>query len=241
MKIAVISDIHSNLEAFQEVLKDIDGSDVDKIISLGDNIGYGPEPERVVRLVQERSIISVKGNHELALASSLYANRMNKKTQKSLQITESLISEETADYCKLLPSHLIEEDARFVHGSPPDSETIYMFNPTSTWLKEIFLSFKERLCFIGHTHNLSLFEFNGDSGTQTKLEKGNATLSSDKRYIINVGSVGQPRDGNNNAKYVIWHKDEDRIEIRYIPYDIEVTANRILDLGFPSFNATRLY
>ncbi|MBW1896827.1 MAG: metallophosphoesterase, partial [Deltaproteobacteria bacterium] len=103
------------------------------------------------------------------------------------------------------------------------------------------LAMPEKICFVGHTNDLELFSFVGRKVKDAPLGKGVVTLKKDCQYIINIGSVGQPRDGNNNAKYVIWDNASGILEVRFVPYDIAKTADKILELGLPEYNASRLW
>ncbi|MGD8513571.1 MAG: metallophosphoesterase family protein [Deltaproteobacteria bacterium] len=241
MRIAIISDIHSNLEAFRQVLTDIDQSGVDRVVCLGDNVGYGPEPEAVVHLIRDKDIPCVMGNHELAIVEPRCQDLMNPNARESILLTQRLISAQTVNYMKGLKPCLIFQGSLCVHGCPPDSITTYLFQISRAKLKGIFLSMKERICFVGHTHNLEIIQFDGEKMTRRPLSKGVFPLKPEQSYIINVGSVGQPRDGDNRAKYVIWDSASHQVDVRFIPYDIAKTASRILELGFPEFNARRLW
>lgn len=241
MRLAIISDIHGNLEAFRQVLADIDKSQVDAITSLGDNVGYGPDPEEVVHLVRERNIPSVMGNHELAVDDPSYLDWMNPSARKSLVLTKQLLSPQTLNYIHGLRPSMIFHESLCVHGCPPDSITTYLYELSRMQFKERFRGMKEKICFVGHTHYPQIISFDGEDLAGLPLFEGKITLQKDHQYIINVGSVGQPRDGNNNAKYVIWDTSPGTIEMRFIPYDIAATASKILELGFPEFNATRLW
>ena len=241
MRVAIISDIHSNLEAFRQVLTDIDQSAVDRVVCLGDNVGYGPEPEGVVNLIRDQDIPCVLGNHELAIVEPKYQDLMNPNARESLLLTQKLISPHTLDYMKGLKASLVFQGSLCVHGCPPDSVITYLFQVSRAKLKEIFLSMKEKICFVGHTHNLGIIQFDGKEITRSPLSKGVHPLEAKQRYIINVGSVGQPRDGDNKAKYVIWDTASHQVDVRYVAYDIAKTASRILELGFPEFNAQRLW
>jgi predicted phosphodiesterase len=241
MRVAIISDIHSNLEAFRQVLADIDHSAVDKVVCLGDNVGYGPEPEGVVNLIRDQDIPCVLGNHELAIVEPKYQDLMNPNARESLLLTQKLISPHTLNYMKGLKASLVFQGSLCVHGCPPDSVITYLFQVSRAKLKEIFLSMKEKICFVGHTHTLGIIQFDGKEITRSPLSEGVHPLEAKQRYIINVGSVGQPRDGDNKAKYVIWDGASHQVAVRYIAYDIAKTASRILELGFPAFNAQRLW
>ncbi len=242
MVFAVISDIHGNLEALKAVFGDIEHQEVSEVFCLGDSVGYGPEPEEVVTMLRRRNIPELMGNHELALLSASYYKKMNPSAQKSIDITRTLLSRETLEYMEDLPAFSVWHGARCVHGSPPDSITRYLFDPSTNDLEKLFRQFPEPLCFYGHTHNLGIYELASSGETQKRIPgEEEVSLNKDSRYLINIGSVGQPRDGSNRAKYVIWDREKSRLEVRFVSYDIKKTADRIMDLGFPEFNALRLW
>lgn len=241
MRLAIISDIHGNLEAFKEVLADIEKSQVNEIISLGDNVGYGPEPELVVQLLRDQRILAVMGNHELALTESRYYKNINPSAKKSIDLTRKLIPPATLQYCASLPKAMIRQGSLCVHGSPPDSITRYLFEPDLDAIKLLFSTFHEPICFFGHTHLLKLYSYDQNICKKEPFPEGVTALDPGKRYLVNAGSVGQPRDGNNQAKYLIWDKAAQTLEVRFIRYNIRITAERILELGFPDYNAARLY
>ena len=240
MRLAVISDIHGNTDAFVRVLADADLSRVDEMVCLGDVIGYGPEPNEAIRMVRERNIPTVMGNHELGVVKRDYLNLLNPIACQSLLITIKMLSGESLNFVNGLETSLVSYNSRFVHGFPPDSPTVYMFEISNVKMKNIFGQYKERLCFTGHTHNPEIVEFDGDFVVRTLLKRGVTNLDKDKRYIINAGSVGQPRDGDNHAKYLIWDTSDDTIEVKYVSYDIESVANKIIKAGLPELNARRL-
>jgi predicted phosphodiesterase len=242
MKIAIISDIHGNLDAFRQVLEDIKASGVDTVVCLGDNVGYGPEPEQVIRQVRELNIPCVMGNHELAVLDSEHLNWFNPAARISLQKTMTLLSEESFNYIRGMKSSLVIYESRFVHGFPPDSMKIYLFQASKDTLDQTFKQMKERLCFVGHTHELNLIGFDGKISQYISLGKETVIhLHKDRKYIVNVGSVGQPRDSNNNAKYIIWNTTEDSLEIRFVSYDIAAVVRKIMAAGLPKVHADRLW
>ena len=156
MKVAIISDIHGNYDAFREVMTDIDQSKVDRIISLGDNIGYGPEPDRVVQMIMAQDIPSVQGNHELAIKDEEYLNWFNPVACKSLIKTRAMLSESSIGFVTELEPFITLDDCRYVHGFPPDSPLIYMFQESESRKKQILKKIPQRLSFIGHTHTLEM-------------------------------------------------------------------------------------
>ncbi|MCK5340817.1 MAG: metallophosphoesterase family protein [Desulfobulbaceae bacterium] len=240
MKVAVVADIHGNYAALQAVLADIDKERVDEIISLGDNIGYGPEPEEVVRTLQKRDVVSILGNHEYAILNERCFKRLNPNPKKSLELSRAMMTPASLEYSKRLPKILIRHGARLVHGCPPKSPTSYLINPDGAKLAKLFASFSEKLCFFGHTHTIELYDDQGQASDMT-VGIGPFDLSPENRYLINPGSVGQPRDDiDNHAKYIIWDMGKARIEVKSIPYDVMDTVNKLKKLGFPDFNAERL-
>ncbi|MDM8524885.1 metallophosphoesterase family protein [Desulfococcaceae bacterium HSG8] len=241
MKLAVISDIHANMEAFRAVLADIDKMNVGAIISLGDNIGYGPEPNQAIELIRERKIPSVMGNHEMVIADHSYLERFNPIARKSLKKTIGMLTPDSINYIRKMKPCSVFQGYRFVHGFPPDMISTYLFQISDTRLRNVFKRMKERICFVGHTHELEIVGFDGQEITRTPMHKGITFLYDEKQYIINIGSVGQPRDGNNNAKYAIWDTLNYHIEVRFVPYDIASVVNKILKAGLPKSHANRLW
>ncbi|MGD8762277.1 MAG: metallophosphoesterase family protein [Desulfobacteraceae bacterium] len=241
MRLAVISDIHGNMDAFERVLADITRSDVNDIINLGDNIGYGPEPDLVVKSVQAHNIPSVVGNHELAAVEPRYLDLFNPVARESLEKNIKLLSNQSIRYISKQKTHLVSFGCRFVHGFPPDSALIYMFQVSDHRKKQIFDKLDERICFIGHTHILEMIGYDGNTVKHHPLKKGIQRLSENHKYILNIGSVGQPRDGDNRAKYVIWDSSHDTIEVKYITYDIGATVEKIRAAGLPDEHARRLW
>jgi predicted phosphodiesterase len=241
MRLAIFSDTHGNYDAFQQVMKDIDSSRVDAIMSLGDNIGYGPEPDRVIEKIKTDNIQSVQGNHELAVKDDEYLNWFNPKARQSLIKTRDLLSDASIRYVCQFEPFITAHDCRFVHGFPPDSPLIYMFQVSDNGQKEVFEEMVERLCFIGHTHTLEIIDYDGNDINHDELPEGVTPLEAGKKYIINIGSVGQPRDLNNNAKYVIWDSSTDTIDVRFIAYDIASVVQKIQTVGLPEEHAQRLW
>ncbi len=242
MRLAILSDIHGNYQAFEAVLEDMERQDIDSTIALGDHVGYGPEPELVVLELIKRNIPSVMGNHELGLVSSSYFGRLNFLAQESLDITRTLLSEKSLSWLATLPPVIIMDNARFCHGCPPSSITKYLYAPSDVRLTRMFNSYQEMFCFAGHTHMLNLFELR-KTGEIIRKQPGckSLTLDSGSRYIIIVGSVGQPRDSLNDwAKYAVWDTSEGDCRIRQVPYDVDTTIRLLKQNNFPPHNAHRL-
>lgn len=241
MKIAILSDIHGNLEALEAVGQDLARLRMDRVICLGDLVGYGPDPEAVVVRVQSLGYEAILGNHEAALVSKRARNWMNFQAKENNVSTEALLSKESLEYCCNLPKQLRIEGALFVHGAPPDSVTTYLYMMKKRHIEKIFAENSENLFFVGHTHELRLVSLEGDEVIREKLVlDGEVQLDRTTKYMVNCGSVGQPRDGDNRAKYLIWDSKAWTLAIRAVPYDMQITAEKILSRGFPQIYADRL-
>ena len=241
MRVAVLSDIHGNWRALEAVLDDLDRQGVDEILSLGDTIGYGPEPAEVVRALRARGVISVMGNHELALVSRSYAARLQGAARDSLRLTRDLLDSDALGWLAGLPAWLVHRGARLVHGCPPESMTVYLFSPTPNRLQRLFASYPEQRCFAGHTHTLELFTEQDGQVVRERLVAGALELDPRGRALVLAGSVGQPRDHlGRQAKYLLWDPETDRIEVRAVDYDVQATVRLLHERGFPAVNARRL-
>jgi len=240
MRIAVISDIHGNMESFRQVLDDIGRSNVDGIFCLGDMVGYGPEPEAVVQQIQALEIPTVMGNHELGVANPKVLKFFNPLARRSLQLTTQMLSDDSIRYICGLDAARVLKNCRFVHGFPPDAISTYLFQVTDDKIISTFDNLPESICFVGHTHVIEMISFDGRVVMHKALSRGVIPLNTEQRYIINVGSVGQPRDDDNNAKYIIWDNKKYEIDVRYIPYDIESVVSKIIAAGLPESHAFRL-
>lgn len=241
MKIAIISDIHGNYEALLSVHKEIQKSEVDKIVCLGDFIGYGPQPEEVAQFLMGNDIPCVMGNHENAIINPATCIHFSTDALLSIEITRNLISDKTIEYISKLPTNLIIDDMFFVHGAPPDSIRDYIIRLSDDELLEIFDHLEQRIAFIGHTHDPLCCFYDGEAIDFKFLRQGINQIDPKVKNIINVGSVGQPRDGNSDAKYVIFNDADFTVDLRYVKYDIDKTARLIEERNFPKYNAERLY
>ncbi|GAB6191268.1 metallophosphoesterase family protein [Desulfocastanea catecholica] len=240
MKIAVLADIHGNLEAFEAVRGDLEAQGAQRGICLGDNIGYGPDPEAVICRMRQLGYQSVLGNHEFALFDPRGRRWLNFQAAENNIETEKLLSGESKDYCRSLPTHLLVANAHFVHGCPPDSVFRYLDRQSDEKIAALFASAQASLFFVGHTHRLQLVTGHDGVVSRRALGRETVVLLPDKKYIINCGSVGQPRDGDKRAKYILWDSEKWLFEVRFVEYDNEKTMQKIRDLGFPDIYALRL-
>lgn len=241
MRIAVLSDIHGNLEALDAVVTDLATVGADHVVCLGDLVGYGPDPEAVVNRVRREGFQAILGNHEAALAVSSERERMNFQARENNISTAGLLSAANLGYCCGLPRTLELGPAFFVHGCPPKSVHCYLYLLSDEAILRILTGdTRHRLFFVGHTHELMLVWLDEGQVVRCRLEQGLHDLSREGRYLINCGSVGQPRDGDRRAKYLIWDSDRSQLEVRAVAYDVATTAAKIIDRGFPKAFADRL-
>jgi predicted phosphodiesterase len=240
MKVAVLSDIHGNLEALEAVTADIDQRGADRVICLGDNIGYGPDPEEVVRRIRDLSYVSILGNHEFALFDMRARRWMNFQAEENNIATANLLSEESLTYCYTLPKSLALDQAYFVHGFPPFSVFRYLNRQSDDRLAALFDTASFSLLFLGHTHKLQLVRKERGTIVRRPLGQERLELQPDQKYVINAGSVGQPRDGDNHAKYLLWDSVAATLEVLFVAYDYPATMQKIRGRGFPEAYAARL-
>ncbi len=240
MRLAVLSDIHGNLEALQAVLADLDGQAPGAVVCLGDAVGYGPDPEAVVRLLTDREIPCIQGNHEQAVLSAERRRWFNPTSRRSLDITLTLLTPPILKIIDCWPSHIACAEYYAVHGCPPDDAYSYLFALEEEELAALFGRFSQTVCFVGHTHTLFLATWQGNQAKLDEIRPGLLPLHRADRYVINVGSVGQPRDGSRAAKYALWDSDRFTLEIRSVRYDTGPTIAKIKALGFPEINLRAL-
>ncbi|MDP2647562.1 MAG: metallophosphoesterase family protein [Desulfobacterales bacterium] len=240
MRLAVISDIHGNLDAFRRVLEDMDRSMVDAVVCLGDAIGYGPEPDQVVSLIDDLKVPAIIGNHELAAIEPACLREFNPPARASIEMTMGMLSERSLHFIRALQPYHIGWKCHFVHGFPPDSIDTYLHGVSKERLESAFHLLDQKICFAGHTHLLEIIGFDGRQVIHAPLPQGVVGLERPLKYIINAGSVGQPRDADKRAKYVIWDDAAYTIEARFVSYDIWAVYHKILQAGLPRVHADRL-
>lgn len=239
MRIALFSDIHGNCEALESVLADMGQRNVDRLICLGDTVGYGPESDRAFSILRGLDAVVLAGNHERAMFFDDAYDGMNFQTQENNQFVMGQLSKDNLEYCRSLPTNYIDDHFTCVHGFPANSVTEYLTEKDDDQLEQYFLSTKYPLTFLGHTHRLAGISWQNGELTKIKFQGGQCHQLSGKN-IINVGSVGQPREKDRRATYVIYDEDHNSIEIVKVDYDYKTTMTKIKALGFPSAYSGRL-
>ena len=241
MRYAIISDIHSNLEALQAVLKTIEQEKIDKILCLGDIVGYGPNPNECLDLVQQHCEIILTGNHDFACIENSELYYFNRYAKQAVEWTLTILSNEKLNYLANLPLDGKIDNYYLVHANAYDprswdyvlslDEAIYNFS-----------KFDEKICFIGHSHHPIIYmEYSENDVLKYNLKQNSEIqLEDSNRYIINVGSVGQPRDGNPDSAFGILDTTNQRYELKRVAYDINETFQKMISAGLPQFLADRL-
>jgi len=240
MKIGFISDIHGNLEALETVLADAEAQGVEHFVCLGDIVGYGPDPNACVDRVRELCEVTILGNHDQAALGELSTEYFNEYARQATAWTAKTLTDTTKEFLRSLPFSVEYQGLRLVHASPLQPEN-WTYVLTMEEAERQFGGFTERLCFIGHSHLPLVLEKNGEDCQAMRYPADEPLdLLSGRRYIVNVGSVGQPRDRDPRSAYV-WYDDVmDQLRLRRLDYAIEAVQTKIVDAGLPSFLATRL-
>ncbi len=243
MRLALIADIHGNLEALESVLALLEAERVDAILNLGDLVGYNASPNECLALLAGRDVWSLAGNHDLALFDAERAQSFNIIAYQALQWCREQLRPEYRDFLQGLPLQRQVPGAFLAcHGSPtsPDTYIAYHFQGKRA-LNYLKSAPPLRVCFFGHTHRRALW-YRDIRGKVALLPVAHpkVMLAAEGHYLINPGSVGQPRDGNPEAAYAIFDAEEFSVHFKSTPYDIPGAQRRILAAGLPSYLAERL-
>jgi predicted phosphodiesterase len=236
MRIAVLSDIHSNLAALEAVGEDM--PPVDETWALGDIVGYGPQPNEVIRALQVLGARSVMGNHDGAAIGTVDAREFNPDAASAIAWTAGVVDSNSRSYLAALPEVRSEGDLTAVHGSPRDPIWEYILSPSVAAAN--FEAFGTHICLFGHTHMPLIYR-----AAESRVEVIPATPDTPirldgRRLLLNPGSVGQPRDGNPQASYLILDSETGTVEFRRVAYDIGRTQRLMRECGLPQRLVERL-
>ncbi len=230
MRFAILSDIHANVQALERALEEVRKRNADEIYCLGDIVGYGANPNECVTLVRERATKFVLGNHDLAALDTSVAEYFTRDGRIAAEWTHSVLTTENAQFLSALPYCLEIPPATLVHANAGSPE-IWNYIISLEDAQPQFDHFQTTICFIGHTHipfvcaeDLKTFEF----------QKG-------QRFLINVGSIGQPRDHNPQLSFGIFDSEAWTYENVRLSYDVASAADAIRKAGLPRFLADRLF
>lgn len=244
MRYLVLSDMHANCDAFEAVLETVDLDGFDVTLVLGDLVGYGACPNRVVDRVRELpgEVHAIRGNHDKVVAGIESGENFNPAAAEAARWTASELSEENRAFVRDLDRGpvRVDEVVSICHGSPLDEDE-YVFSDFDAF--QIFSRHEAPLTFFGHTHIPSLFSQRPEGGIDVALLRGrtgSVEIEEDSRYLVNPGSIGQPRDRDPRAAYMVYDSDERMVHWYRVEYAVEKAQERIREAGLPDVLAERL-
>lgn len=237
MRYGIFADIHGNLEALETVIKAYAKENIDQYVCAGDIVGYGSNPKKCLQLVKNLKAIVVAGNHDYAVCGLSDISHFSLPAREAVLWTKKQLVETELSYLSSLPLTITKEKFIVVHSSL-NSPLDWHYITDKSSACQSFTSQETPLCFVGHSHVPGIF-----------LEENRQIIASpqDKikfkigiKYIINVGSVGQPRDGNPKACYTVYDTETNLLEIKRMGYNLEITQEKIIKAGLPQILAERL-
>jgi diadenosine tetraphosphatase ApaH/serine/threonine PP2A family protein phosphatase len=238
MRYFVFSDVHGNVEALERVLEEAERLRPDLVVSLGDVVGYGANPNECVALVERRASLRIAGNHDVAAAGLIDTGSFSETAERAIRWTCRTIVPSNRELLGEYDTVRRHGDCVFAHASPAapmDWEYVY----TLTQVDAILAKTAERFVFIGHTHVPGIVERDGAGGSRV-IRGTFAAVAPGSRYLVNVGSVGQPRDGVAAASFALLDARKGIISIRRVPYDVRGAQDKIRSAGLPESLAVRL-
>ncbi len=245
MRYLILSDIHANLVALEAVLAAADLQTIDQVWCLGDIVGYGPNPNECVARMQELATFCLVGNHDWAALDKIDTSDFNPEAQHAVRWTAAQLSADSVAFLDTLDGRLnaVHPNFTLAHGSPRHPIWEYLLYPSTA--QENFPFFETRFCLVGHTHKPVIFRQEVGQDEVLALQPAiNIPLPIAKaegvRFIINPGSVGQPRDNDPRAAYAIFDDEAGTLTFYRLPYDIAETQRRMEEVGLPQRLVQRL-
>jgi predicted phosphodiesterase len=233
----ILSDIHGNLEAFRAVVDSFPDTAEKRVVCAGDTVGYGANPNECVHLIMSLGAENVLGNHDAAVLGTADIEHFNEYAAQAVLWTRDAIGSKEAEYLKGLP--LVSETGPFTvaHGTLHDPEEfLYMMSGADAM--RTFEIMRTQVCFVGHSHVPGIFILRG--GKIYESSKKKVKLEDGVSYVVNAGSIGQPRDGDERACYCVYDTDKGEIEFRRVDYDLKSAHDAIIRAGLPRMLAERL-
>jgi predicted phosphodiesterase len=238
MRSAIISDIHGNLPALKAVLERLTQENCDQIICLGDIVGYGPYPNECIELVKRNCRQSLIGNHDHAVLGLTSTESFNIYAKMAIDWTMAELMPVARDYLKSLPFSIAESNVLYVHATPCEPEG-WNYLLSTYDAQDNLKCFEQQVCFVGHSHVPVIFE-QQETGNCKIIHTNSVALGENNRYVINVGSVGQPRDGKPSAAFGIYDSENNEYQFLRQEYDVSKTQKAMMDNDLPYFLVDRL-
>ena len=238
MRLAILTDIHSNMPALEAVLEAIEGSEAEQTWCLGDVVGYGAQPDECASLVAERCDLSLVGNHDLAVLGEIDIDVFSAAAAAAVSWTRENCDPKTIEFLRKLQPKDTGHEVALYHASPRDPVWEYVLAVDQA--AECMAEQAERVSLIGHSH-VALFFSDGDSASGGQAEGGRILDVSEGRWLLNPGSVGQPRDGDPRAAWLELDTAEWKASYHRVDYEIERAADAIREAKLPGLLADRLY
>jgi diadenosine tetraphosphatase ApaH/serine/threonine PP2A family protein phosphatase len=238
MKYGFFSDVHANLEALKACIIDFRAEKLDKLYFLGDAVGYGPFPDECVKLINDVASVKLMGNHDYAALGLMETDYFNQYAAESMGWTKNSISRKTIEIMSNFDIKHVFNDILLVHSSPKEPE-LWHYILDMDDARESFEYFTERICLVGHTHRPYIV-CKVDSGDTFLSKQAEETISEDRRYLINIGSLGQPRDGDPRSCYMIYDAATKIIRHKRVAYNVKATQRDMAKIGMPDYLIERL-
>lgn len=238
MLYGICSDIHSNACAFRSVLQSMKDNGVERKICLGDLVGYGPDPDECVQLARDNMDVCLIGNHDSVASGKESSEGFNQYAKKAIDWTSQHLSKDSVEYLHSLPYKVEENDIFFVHASPYSPQSWFYITELEDAL-DAFDNFKERYCFVGHTHS-PVIVANREQAIPKILDEYEYTIEDTERLLVNVGSVGQPRDRDPRSCWCFLDTNAKSVRLIRVEYDVFYTQKRMESFGIDKFLIDRL-
>lgn len=240
MRSAILSDIHGNLTALEAVLSRLADQDIDRYLCLGDIVGYGPKPNECCEIIRGLDGIILRGNHDVAAVQPGAERWFTPAATASILWTREQLTPANREFLLGLEPRREVDGAHLCHGALFDPE---FYTTTVQDAAQSFERMTEPICFFGHTHYAEWFALKSPEALPTQhpmVDGGVLQVAPDRKYMLNPGSVGQPRDGNSMAAFAVWDADAATIAIHRIPYNIQATQDSMEMAGLPWNMSARL-
>lgn len=238
MKLGFFSDVHANLEALEACILDFRAENLDKLFFIGDAVGYGPSPDKCVELINEIAEVKLMGNHDYAALGLMETDYFNQYAAESMGWTKNYISEKTIEIMSDFELKYVIDDTLLIHSSPREPESWHYILDMED-AEENFDFFTQKICLVGHTHRPYIVS-KSESGDAILSKETEEIIKDEYRYLINIGSVGQPRDGDPRSCYLIYDTEKKLARLKRVSYDVKGTQKTMAEVGLPEYLIDRL-